>query len=168
MMRLLLFSDLHCDVGVARQLVARWQSVDVVVGAGDFGNLRSGLERSPGVLHGSGVEIGGLPLFGLGGGMPVTLFGSWNYDSTEEQAGGLLKVCPGSAVLVSHSPPCGAADASSRGQSLGSTAVSDTITRLAPRLVVCSHIHGSAGQTAWIGKTPVDNAGPNGVLWELP
>ena len=39
-MRLLLFSDLHCDRAAAGHLVERAAAVDVVVGAGDFGNIR--------------------------------------------------------------------------------------------------------------------------------
>ena len=40
MMKLLLFSDLHADTGAASRLVALSKGVDVVVGAGDFGNAR--------------------------------------------------------------------------------------------------------------------------------
>src|SRR5262249_7874393 len=104
---------------------------------------------------------------GLGGGVPVTPFGSWSYDLTEEQAAGLLAGCPPGAVLVSHSPPQGAVDVSSRGQSLGSVSVRAAIQRTRPLLVVCGHIHASAGQQASIGTTPVVNAGPAGVWWEL-
>src|SRR5437588_11405880 len=32
------------------------------------------------VLHGTGVEIGGVPFFGLGGAVPATPFGDWSYD----------------------------------------------------------------------------------------
>ena len=39
-MKLLLFSDLHADAGAASNLVALSKGVDVVVGAGDFGNAR--------------------------------------------------------------------------------------------------------------------------------
>lgn len=115
------------------------------------------------VLHGDGVTAAGVAFFGIGGGVPVTPFGSWSYDFTEEQAAALLSGCPAGAVLVSHSPPKGAADVSSRGQSLGSTAVRAAVERLRPRLVVCGHIHGSAGVRAMIGATPVINAGPAGV-----
>jgi Icc-related predicted phosphoesterase len=97
----------------------------------------------------------------------VTPFGSWSYDFTEDQAASLLARCPVGAVLVSHSPPQGVVDVSSRGQSLGSAAVRDAILSKKPRLVVCGHIHESGGQIAWLGKTPVVNAGPTGVMWEL-
>jgi Icc-related predicted phosphoesterase len=119
------------------------------------------------VLHGTGVTLGGIVFFGIGGGIPVTPFGSWSYDLTEEQADELLAACPPGCVLVSHSPPHGAVDLSSRGQHLGSKSVRRAVERLAPRLVVCGHIHGSAGQQGTIAASPVVNAGPGGISWEL-
>ena len=119
------------------------------------------------VLHGSGVTLDGVTFFGLGGGVPVTPFGSWSYDFTEEQATELLAGCRSGCVLVSHSPPKGAVDRSSRGQSLGSVAVRQTVLRQRPILVVCGHIHGCDGQQAAIGPSPVVNAGPDGVEWLL-
>jgi Icc-related predicted phosphoesterase len=119
------------------------------------------------VLHGSSVEIGGVVFFGIGGGIPVTPFGSWSYDFTEEQAEELLTDCPSGCVLVSHSPPQGAVDRTSRGEGLGSLAVRRVVERAVPRLVVCGHIHGSAGRQEAIGPTPVVNAGPAGIEWVL-
>lgn len=119
------------------------------------------------VLHGQGVTISGLSFFGLGAGVPVTPFGAWSYDLTEEQARTLLKDCPPGCVLVSHSPPKGAVDVSSRGLSLGSEAVRETILRVHPSLVVCGHIHESGGQQGVIDSTPVINAGPAGIIWEV-
>jgi Icc-related predicted phosphoesterase len=198
--KLLLFSDLHASAGAARDLVERARSADVVVGAGDFGNVRRQLRVCldvlraidrpavlvpgnnestdelaaacrgwPGahVLHGSGVTLAGVPFFGLGGGIPVTPFGAWSYDFTEEEAADLLRGCPAGCVLVSHSPPKGAVDVTSSGQSLGSVAVRDAVLRLRPALVVCGHIHACAGQQATLGSSPVVNAGPAGVGWVL-
>jgi len=119
------------------------------------------------VLHGKGIDLSGVPFFGVGGGIPITPFGDWSFDFEEEDATRLLSACPVGAVLVSHSPPKGAVDRASSGQSLGSIAVRDAIIRLKPRLVVCGHIHASAGQRAHISTTPVINAGPAGVLVEL-
>ncbi len=119
------------------------------------------------VLHGSAVTIAGVTFFGLGGGVPVTPFGAWSYDLTEEQAAGLLADCPPGCVLVSHSPPKGAVDVDSAGRSLGSAAVRDAVLRREPRLVVCGHIHACGGQQARLGRSPVVNAGPGGVAWEV-
>ena len=119
------------------------------------------------VLHGEGVDIDGIPFFGLGGGVPVTPFGSWSYDFTEEEARDLLATCPEGAVLVSHSPPLGHADADATGRHTGSKAVLEAIERTRPRLVVCGHIHGSWGVRCRSGDTRIVNAGPRGVEWRL-
>jgi Icc-related predicted phosphoesterase len=199
-MKLLLFSDLHCDAAAATRLVRLAGGADAVVGAGDFANVRSGISTCieilreikvptvlvPGnnetydelldacagwsnvkVLHGTGVEIAGLPFFGIGGGIPITPFGDWSFDFSEADAANMLAQCPTGAVLVSHSPPKSAVDVSSSGRSLGSTAVRDAVLRLKPRLVVCGHIHGSAGQRALIGNTPIINAGTGGIIYQL-
>jgi Icc-related predicted phosphoesterase len=199
-MKLLLFSDLHASATAARRLVERAPSFDVVVGAGDFGNVRRDVQvtidvlraiEKPAVLvsgnnesteelveacrvwpqahvlHGSGVTIAGVAFFGIGGGIPVTPFGDWSYDFSEEQAAAMLAGCPAGCVLVSHSPPNGVVDRSSRGQSLGSVAVRDAVIRLTPLLVVCGHIHDCAGEQAILGASPVVNAGPRGIEWVL-
>ena len=49
-MKFLLFSDVHCDVAACESLVRRSKHADVVIGAGDFGWLRSGLLRAINVL----------------------------------------------------------------------------------------------------------------------
>ena len=119
------------------------------------------------VLHGTGVDIRGVPFFGLGGGVPVTPFGPWSYDFTEDEARELLADCPPGAVLVSHSPPLGHADRDRAGRHIGSVAVLEAIERTRPRLVVCGHIHDSWKVRSRVGDTPVVNAGPAGVAWRL-
>ena len=198
-MKLLVFSDLHSDFRIASKLVEQSQDVDVVVGAGDFCNVRRGLEeiiralsginkptvlvpgnsesleellnacrswRSAHVLHGSRATIEGIDFFGIGGGIPLTPFGAWSYDFTEDQAFELLRGCPPGCILVSHSPPQGVLDRSSDGRSLGSRAVRETIDAKRPGLVVCGHIHGSSGMRDRLGDTVVINAGPKGIVLE--
>jgi uncharacterized protein len=199
-MKLLLFSDLHCNVAAAERLVERARGVDVAIGAGDFGQVRRRVGVCidvlrdlpcpavvvPGnnesldelrdacrgwetvrVLHGTGVTIGGVNFFGLGGGVPVTPFGAWSYDFSEEQAASLLKDFPAGGVLVSHSPPKGCLDVDGGGESRGSTAVRDLILTKKPALVVCGHIHACAGRTETFHGTTVVNAGPGGVTVEI-
>ncbi|MBI1784669.1 metallophosphoesterase family protein [Candidatus Sumerlaeota bacterium] len=200
-MQLLFFSDLHCDLEAARRLVEKSREVDAVVGAGDFGNARSGVGtcisalkpiscpvilvpgnsesaeelsdacagwKSAHVLHGSSITILGEIFFGIGGGIPVTPFGAWSYDFTEDQARQLLAHCPPQCILVSHSPPMGTLDVSSSGRSLGSVAIREAIEQKRPKLVVCGHIHACAGKSARLGASDVVNAGPQGMVWELP
>ncbi len=199
-MKLLLFSDVHCSADHCNELVRKSTSADIVIGAGDFGIIREGLEttikmlqpiqkptilvpgnsesleelekacrnwESANVLHGSGVELSGIKFYGVGGGIPITPFGDWSYDFNEKEARKLLLDCPSSSVLVTHSPPKGAVDISSSGQRFGSQAILETIVEKKPLLCVCGHIHESSGRSEKIGETPVVNAGPNGIFWEV-
>jgi uncharacterized protein len=117
------------------------------------------------VLHGEATEIGGVTIFGLGGGIPVTPW-DWSFDLTEEAAAGLLEDCPEGALLAVHSPPYGHVDTSS-GRHLGSRAVLDAIEAKAPSLALCGHIHESWGEEARIGPTLIVNLGPSGRTFEI-
>lgn len=198
-MRLLLCSDIHCDLGAARSLVERSATADVLVCAGDLAVMRTGLHetvevlarcRTPTVLvagngesfeeledacaswptarvlHGSGCEVAGIPFWGLGGAVPVTPFGPWSYDLSEDQAATLLAGCPEGGVLITHSPALGHVDFAG-GRHLGSRAVLEAIDRARPRLVVCGHIHGCWTEESSVGDTRIVNAGPGGVWVDL-
>ncbi len=196
MTRILAFSDLHADAAMAVRLVAAAQGADLVIGAGDFCNLRRGLPavmallepmaakavyvagnaESAGelrsattatVLHGQGAAIAGIRLFGLGYGVPETPFGSWSCDLGEAAAAELLEAMDQADILITHSPPKGVADLAASGQSLGSTAIRAAIDPLQPRYCLCGHIHDSWGVRGWIGRTEVINLGPAPVWIEL-
>ncbi|MBL9058423.1 MAG: serine/threonine protein phosphatase, partial [Mangrovicoccus sp.] len=119
------------------------------------------------VLHGTGCEVEGLSLFGLGYAVPVTPFGDWSCDLTEEAAADMLAVCERADVLVFHSPPCGVADRTSSGHSVGSTAIRAAIERIGPQLAVCGHIHDSWGVEGMIGGARVVNLGPRPNWFEV-
>ena len=119
------------------------------------------------VLHGNGTDIHGIHFFGIGGGIPITPFGSWSYDFSEKEAEILLKDCPAKGVLISHSPPKGILDRSSFGMHLGSKSIRNVIHEKYPKLVVCGHIHESGGKIDKVDETVVINAGPHGVIYEL-
>jgi uncharacterized protein len=118
------------------------------------------------VLHGQGAEIGGVPFFGLGAGVPVTPW-DWSFDLTEEAAAEKLAACPEGCVLAVHSPPRGHVDVSSAGEHLGSTAVLEAVESKRPRLALCGHIHEAWGTRSQIGPTEVVNLGPSGTMLEV-
>lgn len=118
------------------------------------------------VLHGSGITIDGMDFFGIGGGIPITPFGSWSFDFSEQEAQLMLESCPRDAVLVSHSPPYGHVD-DVGGMNFGSRSLLNTIELVSPRLVVCGHIHNCWGQSSTLGSTYIFNAGPDGHVLEL-
>lgn len=112
------------------------------------------------VLHGDGVEIGGVAFFGLGYEVPGANDGSWNQRLDEAEAAELLVPCPDNAVLVTHSPPYGVADVQRNGQHEGSRAIRSAIEQRQPRLALCGHIHNAWGTMGVIGRSPVHNLGP--------
>ena len=123
--------------------------------------------KSATVLHGTGVEIDGVSFWGLGGGIPVTPFGSWSYDFTEEQATEMLDGCPDSAVLVVHSPPLDTVDHDSTGRIRGSRSIRQCVEAKRPILVACGHIHSDWGKQMKFGTTKIINAGPTGIIVEI-
>ena len=197
-MKILAFSDLHLARARAADLVEASTNADLVVGAGDFCNMRQGLDEAmallsgiaapfvtvpgnaesveelrdaafPGmtVLHGSGAEVAGIRLFGLGYAVPETPFGGWSCDLSEAQAESMLAECVAADILVVHSPPKGVADLTSQGVSVGSVAIHAAIERIQPEYAFCGHIHDSWGKTGKIGRTQVVNLGPRLNWYEV-
>ena len=120
--------------------------------------------RAASVLHGSGVEIGGVSFWGIGGGIPTTPW-PWSWDLTEEEASSLLSSCPDAVdVMVLHSPPRGYLDGP---RSLGSSALLSAVERVQPRVAVCGHIHECAGEETAVGETRLFNLGLEGRFIEV-
>ena len=122
--------------------------------------LRQAVRPAMHALHGEGVELDGLSIFGLGYGVPPTPFGDWSCDLSEADAETLLARCKTADILVLHSPPKGVGDRTSTGASVGSEAIRDAISRIQPKLAVCGHIHDSWGQEGTIGACRIVNLGP--------
>ena len=119
------------------------------------------------VLHGEATEVGGMQIVGIGGGIPVTPFGAWSFDLSEERAEQLLAPFESADLVVSHSPPSGVADVDSSGISRGSTALRDFVERAKPQLFVCGHIHDSWQVSGSIGGCHVRNLGPEPHVLEI-
>jgi len=193
-MRILAFSDLHHARARAADLVAASADADLVIGAGDYCNMRHDLSGAmallagisaplvlvPGnaesvdelraaapratVLHGDTHVVDGLRLFGMGYGVPPTPFGDWSCDLDEDTAAAMLSQCGAADLLICHAPPKGVVDVTSGGESVGSTAIRAAVERIQPKLMFCGHIHDCWGQEGQIGGTRVVNLGPT-VNW---
>jgi Icc-related predicted phosphoesterase len=190
--RCLAFSDLHCNLRKARDLVERSEQADVVVGVGDFASVHSGLEETMDALSAIERPFVAVPgnnetddalraacgdwatvLHGESAVVEgVTFFGlgagvpttpwDWSFDLTEEEAEAKLADCPEGAVLLSHSPPKGHVD-----KGLGSVAVLRAVEAKGPQVVLCGHIHELWGQESAVGATSVHNLGPQGTVVEV-
>lgn len=191
--KILAFSDLHCDMNAAALLVEAGQEADLVLGVGDFAQLHQGLEKTmealaplsdraiyiPGnnetfealrgatdalVIHGETVDIDGTLIAGIGCAIPPLPPTPWHsFDMDEAQAEAVLAPLKGD-ILITHSPPRGVVDEHATLGSLGSVAVRGWIIEHHPKLVLCGHIHDCWGQQGLIGDSPVHNLGP-GVNW---
>ena len=192
-MRILAFSDLHCDREAANRLVLESVNADIVVGAGDFGicgerstelfdilkeisvpfllvsgnhDVRSELTSYCSVqdnmflLDGSSCDIYGVTFFGLGGEIPARSTAPWNETLDENSAAQLLLDAPTHQVLVTHTPPYGYCDLQQDGTHEGSEAITSAINHHTPLLCLCGHIHHSWGSVQQLGKTLVNNLGP--------
>ncbi|SEW30616.1 Predicted phosphoesterase [Aliiroseovarius sediminilitoris] len=113
------------------------------------------------ILHGETATIGGLTIAGIGAAIPPPPAIPWrSFDLTEDEARSMLTPITGADILISHSPPKGVADQHSELGSLGSHAVLEAVTRLAPKWVLCGHIHDAWGARGQIGASKVMNLGP--------
>jgi len=193
-MKILAFSDLHCDMAAARTIVEAAKEADLVLGAGDFAQVHEGLEETmavlaplndkmiciPGnnetlealkaatdalVLHGQVVDLDVVTVAGLGCAIPPLPPTSWNsFDLSEEDAEEMLLEMRSADILVTHSPPKGLVDSHASLGSLGSVAVRGWIKAHEPELVFCGHIHDCWGQSGDIGVSNIHNLGPT-VNW---
>ena len=119
------------------------------------------------VLHGEALDIEGLQIFGLGGGVPETPFGDWSFDLSEKEAERLLSRCTRADLLVCHSPPKGQGDETSTGLSVGAQSILQAVERLQPQLALFGHIHDSWGFRGQLDRTVTANLGPEPSFFEI-
>lgn len=193
-MKILAFSDVHCDLEACERLVYAAEDADLVIGAGDFAQRREGLAPTmqalesiahkaiyvPGnnesdqelraatsakVLHGNVCDIAGLRIGGIGCAIPELNIPTWrSFNLSEDAADHTLSEFKDINILISHSPPKGVADEISGLGSIGSMAVLNAVERLQPSYVLCGHIHDCWGSVGKIGNSVVMNLGPT-INW---
>jgi Icc-related predicted phosphoesterase len=108
--------------------------------------------------------VGGIVFAGVSAGLP---FGGTPYErsettfaaAAEDALTAAAREAARPVVLVSHQPPRDTRCDRARAGHVGSTSIRDAILRHQPDLVLCGHIHESAGSDL-LGKTRVVNPGP--------
>lgn len=176
------FANQHQGLSDTLEILREIEKPTILVpGNGEtFDELREAASswKSATVLHGSGwplhTDAGEVAVWGVGGGIPVTPFGDWSYDFDEQQADELLAGCEqffshgDGCILVVHSPPIDTVDHDSSGRIRGSQSIREYVERCQPDLVVCGHIHSDWEKQTRLNDSLVLNAGPRGVLINLP
>ncbi len=119
------------------------------------------------LLHGSTITIDGVVFVGLGGAVARSEPSSNSEWVHEADAATLLEAHERCDILISHTPPVGAADIHPDGTSGGSTAVRTAVLRMHPELCLCGHVHCSHGVRAHVGATLVHNLGPDIASFRL-
>lgn len=193
-MKLLAFSDVHCDQGAIAALVAAAADADVVAGVGDFASVHEGLEQTLAPLREVAVPLllvpgnnetvdalraavagwdGTTVLHGAGAEIDGTgFFGigggipttPWDWSFDLTEEQAAAKL----AAL-----PDGAvllSHSPPKGhvdKGLGSVAVLEAAERSRARAVLCGHIHEEWTSESRIGDTLVRNLGPDGFVLDL-
>jgi uncharacterized protein len=193
-MKLLAFSDVHCDLGAVESLVEQARDVDAVAGVGDFASVHEGLEQTVRPLRDLSVPLLLVP--GNNETVDALLAATAGWDGTTVLHGegaaidGVSFFGIGAGVPTTPwdwsfdlteeeaegmlaGMPEGAvllSHSPPKGhvdKGLGSTAVLRAAQEKGARAVLCGHIHEQWGGESRIGGTLVRNLGPNGFVLEL-
>jgi uncharacterized protein len=192
-MRLLAFSDVHCDLGAMESLVERSREVDVVAGVGDFASVHEGLEQTVRPLREIDVPVLVVPgnnetadalraacdwegvtvLHGESAEVDgVTFFGigggvpttPWDWSfDLTEEEAEGLLVGMPEGAVLLSHSP----PKGHVDKGLGSSAVARAVEERKARAVLCGHIHEQWGSESRIGDALVRNLGPDGYVVEL-
>jgi Icc-related predicted phosphoesterase len=156
---------------IVEAMRARGPAVLAVCGNTDLPEIEDYLRAEEIDLDRRSRVVGDVAFAGVSAGLP---FGGTPYERSEvDFAAAAEKALSAAAremarplVLVSHQPPRDTRCDLTRGGHVGSTAIRDAVLRHRPDLVLCGHIHESAGSDL-LGDSRIVNPGPwfqGGVL----
>jgi Icc-related predicted phosphoesterase len=193
-MKLLAFSDVHCDVGAVESLVAQAADADVVAGVGDFASVHEGLEQTVAPLRAIEVPLLLVPgnnetedalRAATAGWDGVTVlhgdraeidgvgfFGigggvpttPWDWSFDLTEDEAALKLSGLSEGAVLLSHSPPKGHVD---KGLGSEAVLRAAEQKRARAVLCGHIHEEWTNESRIGEALVRNLGPDGFVLEV-
>jgi uncharacterized protein len=193
-MKLLAFSDVHCDLGAVESLVEQARSADVVAGVGDFASVHEGLLQTVAPLEAIEAPVLLVPGNNETADALRSATAGWNNVTVlhgETAAidgvnffgiGGGIPTTPwdwsfdlteDEATNMLLTLPENAvllSHSPPKGhvdKNLGSTAVLEAAQSKRARAVLCGHIHEEWTNESRIGDTLVRNLGPDGYVLEL-
>lgn len=195
-MKLLAFVDLHGSLKGLRIIQKKAKEADVLVCAGDLSIFSAELdilmaeldkvEKKIIMVHGNhefGEEMGALckifknfefihkKVYNFkdyvfvgwgGGGFSLTDKGFEKFTKRIKE-----KIKGKKVILVTHAPPYGTKTDYTYKEHHGNKSIRKFIDTIQPKLVVCGHLHETAGKKDKIGKSIVINPGLEGVILEV-
>jgi Icc-related predicted phosphoesterase len=194
-MKILTFVDLHGNKDALSILKFKARMADLIICAGDisvFENNLSSLVKEIAkfkkpvlMLHGNHEKVSSLKeecslydnIFFLHKGiyeLNDILFIGYGGGGFSERSPGfnsfVEKIKPflkKKNVLITHGPPYGVTIDYIHNSHVGNKDFLNFIKKVQPNLVVCGHIHETAGKQDIIGKTKIINPGPSGKIIEI-
>jgi Icc-related predicted phosphoesterase len=193
-MKLLAFSDVHCDLGAVESLVEQARDVDAVAAVGDFARIHEGLEQTIAPLKAIEAPVmlvpgnnetlealrkacegwdGAQVLHGASTEIAgVTFFGigggipttPWDWSFDLTEEQAAEMLAPMTAGSVLLSHSPPKGHVD---KGFGSEAVLRAAREKGARAVLCGHIHEEWGNESRIGETLVRNLGPDGYKGEI-
>jgi Icc-related predicted phosphoesterase len=148
--------------GAFKEWLARVPAEEVVLVAGNHDQSIEAWGLPEGLrchyLQDEGIALFGLKLWGTPW---QPWFHDWAFNAPRRHGEAFLaskfELIPADTdVVVAHGPPYGYGDRT-RDEHLGSTAMTETLERVRPRLMVCGHIHPAYGRYR-LGETEIVNA----------
>ncbi len=193
-MKLLAFSDVHCDLGAVASLVDQARAADVVAGVGDFASVHEGLEQTLAPLKAIDATLLLVPgnnetvdalraatagwddttvLHGDGttiNGIPFYGIGAGIPTTPWDWSFDLTEDEAADKLTALPEQAILLSHSPPKGhvdKNLGSTAVLEAAKTKHPRAVLCGHIHEQWTNESHIGDTLVHNLGPDGFTLDL-
>ncbi len=196
-MKILGFVDVHGNMSALKSVIKKSKKADVLVCAGDLSIFQEGLEiliaklskanklvliipgnhEDEGLLadvcsafsnvlymHERSYHFGKYVFFGYGGG---------GFSQKDERLERLAKRFKkhlkknDKVILFTHAPPYGTKLDKVWHDYVGNESINKFIKIIKPKLLICGHIHETAGKSDKISSTKIINPGPEGKIIEI-
>ncbi len=196
-MRILGFVDVHGNTSALKKVIEKAKKADIIICAGDLSIFQEGLDillsklsRTkklvlviPGnhedeqlladmcsvfnnvlYMHERSYHFGKYVFFGYGGG---------GFSQNDERLERLTKRFKkhlkksDKVILFTHAPPYRTKLDKIGRDYVGNESVNKFVKLIKPKLLICGHIHETAGKSDKIGSTKIINPGPEGRLIEI-
>lgn len=192
-MRAFAFADIHGNKNALKRIILRASQpdIDILISAGDltlFGKelaqLLKALDKARKYclhVHGNHEDAAAFEsaCFKTAYAIPIhsrcikiqnTAFAGWGgggFAITEPSFERFASRIPKKAIIVTHAPPRNTKVDKIDSSHYGNKSITNAIKKVKPQLVICGHLHETAGRTDKIASTLIINPGPAGAILDI-